>query len=119
MKNFIPDFVKNQIFEIDYKVLTLIGFTPERMINLRSFFIFTLSLVLEVFPELYFIINHLDDVQAVFMCLHEFVSLLVYVLKVFVFFSNRHVLAELISDLKSYWKKCKQISMDKKKSPGF
>lgn len=106
LKNFLPEFTKNKIFVIDYKVLSFIGFTPEKMVNFRSFFIIFLSLVLEVFPELYFIINHSDDVQAVFMCLHEFVSLLVYVMKVFVFFFNRHTLTELISDLKRDWEKC-------------
>lgn len=106
LKEFFPDFTANKIFEIDYKVLSFIGFTPEKMINWRSFFIFSLSLVLEVLPELYFIIHHSKDVQAVFMCLHEFVSLLVYVLKVFVFFFNRQTLVELIEDLKENWRKC-------------
>lgn len=106
LKNFFPKFTKNKIFEIDYKVLSVIGFTPERMLNLRSFFIFFLSLVIEVFPELYFIMHHSNDVKAVFMCLHEFVSLLVHVLKVFVFFFNRQTLVELIEDLKESWRKC-------------
>lgn len=109
IKSFIPKFTKNQLFEIDYKVLTLIGFTPDRMLNFRSFFIFSLCLLLEVFPEFYFIIAHSDDVQAVFMCLHEFFSLLVFVLKVFVFFFNRHNLVSLITDLNEEWKLCKII----------
>lgn len=97
------------LFEIDYKVLTLVGFTPNNMLNIRSLFIFSLCLLFEVFPEFYFIISHVDDVQAVFMCLHEFVSLLVFVLKVFVFFINRHNLVSLIEDLNKEWKLCKLL----------
>jgi hypothetical protein len=103
----VTKFEKNKLFEIDYKVLALLGFTPERMLNVRSFFIFTLSLLLEVLPEFYFIVRHINDVQAVFMCLHEFFSLLVYVLKVFVFFFHRHNLVSLVGDLKQEWNDCK------------
>lgn len=106
-KSFVPKFTKNNLFEIDFKVLDFLGFNPGRMVNWRSFVIFTLSLLLEVFPEFYFIVKNSDDVQAVFMCLHEFVSLLVYVIKVFIFFFNRHSLVSLISDLKKEWNGCK------------
>lgn len=105
-KSFFAKFEQNKLLKIDYKVLALLGFTPERMVNFRSFFIFTLSLLLEVLPEFYFIVHHIDDVQKVFMCLHEFVSLLVYVLKVFVFFSHRHNLVALVGDLKQEWTNC-------------
>lgn len=106
-KSFVPKFTKNNLFEIDFKVLDFVGFNPGRMVNWRSFVIFTLSLLLEVFPECYFIVKHSHDVQAVFMCLHEFVSLLVYVIKVFIFFVSRHSLVSLISDLKKEWNCCK------------
>lgn len=87
------------------------GFRPNRMVNLRSFSIFALCLLLEVFPELYFIIEQFHDVQAVFMCLHEFVSLLVFVLKMFIFFFNRHRLDSLITDLRNEWRNCESLKL--------
>lgn len=106
LRRLVPSFNRNQIFEIDYKVLTLVGFRPDKMVNLRSMSIFILCLLLEVLPEFYFIVKHKHDVQAVFMCLHEFVSLLVFVLKTFVFFFNRHNLAKLITGLTTEWSNC-------------
>lgn len=111
IKRFTPAYSRNNLFGIDYKLLGLMGFQPDRLVNFKSFFIFALSLLLEVLPEFYFIFAHSDDVQAVFMCLHEFVSLLVYVLKVFVFFFNRHNLCALINDLKLEWSRCEFIKI--------
>lgn len=106
IKCIVPSFNRNQLFEIDYKVLTLVGFRPDRMINLRSTSIFVLCLLLEVIPEFYFIVKHKHNVQAVFMCLHEFVSLLVFVLKTIIFFINRHKLASLVTGLTTEWSNC-------------
>src|SRR4051812_11940566 len=108
VKRLVPTYQRNRLFEIDYKILTLVGFRPDQMVNLRSLSIFVLCLMLEVLPEFYFIIRHKHDVQAVFMCLHEFVSLLVFVLKTVILFFNRHNLASLITDLKTEWSDCKQ-----------
>lgn len=107
IRSLLPVYIKNNLFDIDFKVLGAIGFTPEQIFNSRSLSIFLLSLLLEVLPEFYFILHHLDDVQAVFMCLHEFVSLLVYVVKVFIFFAHRHKIISLINDLKEEWRSCK------------
>lgn len=109
IKRFLPVYTKNKLFDIDFKVLGLIGFTPDLIFNYRSLSIFLLSLVLEVLPEFYFILHHIDDVQAMFMCLHEFVSFLAYVVKVFVFFVNRHKMILLINDLKTEWRACKLL----------
>lgn len=106
VKKHIPKFETNKLFAIDYKVLALVGFTPDNMANLRLLIIVLLNLSLEVFPELYFIIHNFEDVRAVFMCLHEFVSLLVFVLKVFVMFRNRHKMVSLITELMSEWQIC-------------
>lgn len=105
----LPVYTKNKLLDIDFTVLGAIGFTPEQIFNSRSLSIFLLSLLLEVLPEFYFILHHIDDVQSVFMCLHEFLSLLVYVVKVFIFYANRHKIISLIYDLKEEWRSCKLL----------
>lgn len=107
MKRLIAKFKRDNLLEIDYQILGSLGFTPDLLMNVKSFLIFFLCCFLEIFPGLYFIIKHADDVKAVFMCLHEFASFLVFVLQVFVIFFNRHNLVSLITDLKEAWKCCK------------
>lgn len=109
IKSILPEFKANKLLDTDLKILTFLGFNPEGMINIRSFLIFSLSLVLEIFPEFNFIVKHSDDVQAVFMCLHEFVSLLVFVVKVIVFFLNRNKIVSLISELREEWSRCEFV----------
>lgn len=106
VKKYFPRFETNKLFVFDYKLLALVGFTPENMANSKLLIIVVLNLLLEVLPELYFIIHNSNDVQAVFMCLHEFVSFLVFVLKVFVMFRNRNKMVSLITALKSEWENC-------------
>lgn len=106
LKNQIPTFVANKLFVIDYKVLALVGFTPENMANFRLLIIVFLNFSLEIIPEFYFILHNINDVRAVFMCLHEFVSFLVFVLKVCIMFCNRHRMVSLVTELKNEWEKC-------------
>ena len=102
-----PKFTKNNLFAIDLKILNLIGFWPANLINFRSFFIVISSLALEIVPEFLFILKNLKDVQKVFMCLHEFVSLLVYLIKITILFFHRKKVNALIENLHDEWFECK------------
>lgn len=108
IRTVVPTFQRNHLFVVDFMVLgKFLKFWPDRIINLKAFAIFALSIVMEVLPEFSFIIKNLNNVQALFMCLHEFISLLVYVLKVLVFFYNRKIIFRLIEDLREEWKTCR------------
>lgn len=101
------------LFEIDGIVLGKhLGYWPDgnQLLNLKSIVIFVLCICLEVIPGLGFIIHNINDIARVFMCLHEFVSFLVFVSKIYVYFMNRHNLKELIDQLKSEWLLCKIIA---------
>lgn len=98
------------LFEIDGIVLgKYLGYWPDgnKLLNLKSIGIFILCISLEVIPGLGFIVHNINDIARVFMCLHEFVSFLVFVSKIFVYFMNRHNLKDLIDELKSEWLLCK------------
>ena len=98
------------LFDIDGIVLGKhLGYWPDgnKLLNLKSVAIFVLCICLEVIPGLGFIIHNINDIARVFMCLHEFVSFVVFVLKIFVYFMNRFNLKDLIDQLKSEWLLCK------------
>jgi len=106
-KKVFPDFKKAELFAIDEKFLSMLGFWPRNVINFRSLFFVLSCLSLEVIPELCFIIKNLHDIQKVFMCLHEFISLIVLLIKILILVVNRHKMFNLISNLRNEWKNCK------------
>ncbi|KAL7028228.1 hypothetical protein ACKWTF_005766 [Chironomus riparius] len=104
-KKLFPDFKKAELFAIDEKFLSMLGFWPGNVINIRSIFFVISCLSLEIIPGLCFIIKNLHDIQKVFMCLHEFISLIVLMIKIFILLLNRDEMFSLISNLKNEWKK--------------
>lgn len=106
-----PKFIKNQLFAVDIKILHFIGFWPEQMVNFRSIILFISSCLLEVFPEIFFIIKNRSNIQKVFMCLHELISFMVYVTKVMILFLTRKKITSLIHLIKLEWEKCKMIEI--------
>jgi hypothetical protein len=105
-REIFPKFVKNRIFAIDSKVLNLHGFWPESMPNYRTVALFLTSILFIILPEFFFILKHINNVQMIFMCLHEFVSFFVYVIKCFSLLINREKTASLIENLRIEWIKC-------------
>lgn len=100
----------NILFEIDGIVLgKYLGYWPDgnKLLNFKSITLLLLCISLEVIPGLGFIVHNINDIARVFMCLHEFVSFLVLVSKILVYFANRHNLKDLIDELNSEWLLCK------------
>ena len=106
-KKLFPDFKKAELFAVDEKFLSMLGFWPGNVINTRSIFFVISCLSLEIIPELCFIIKNIHDIQKVFMCLHEFISLIVLMIKIFILLLNKDEMFDLISNLRNEWKNCK------------
>lgn len=106
-KKLFPEFKKSALFAIDEKFLSILGFWPGNVINFRSIFFVISCLSLEIIPEMCFIIKNRHDIQKVFMCLHEFITLIVLLIKIFILVHNRDQMFDLINNLRNEWKKCK------------
>ena len=106
VKRFLPKFSQHNLLEVDTKMFGFLGILPDQIGNLKSLSIFIGSWFLETLPGLFFILKHRHDVKAVFMCLHEFVCLLVYAIKFLTFYFRRHDLLKLVNDLRKEWNAC-------------
>lgn len=96
-------FSKNQLFVIDFKILNFFGNWPGNFLNLRCAVIFLSSFLLELFPEVYFIYENWNDVLKLFMCLHELITVIVYVIKMSILLIKRKKIMKLVNELKEKW----------------
>lgn len=94
---------KNQLFVIDFKILNFFGNWPGNFINLRCAVIFISSFLLELFPEVYFVYENWNNVLKIFMCLHEFITVIVYVIKMSILLIKRKKIMKLVDELKEKW----------------
>ena len=97
------EMMKSQLFVIDYKILNLLGNWPGNFINLRNAVIFISSFFLELFPEVYFIYENRNDVLKIFMCLHELVTVIIYIIKMSILLVKRQKIVKLVKELKKIW----------------
>lgn len=104
LKSFFPSFTKNKLFVIDYKILNFFGNWPGNLINLRSGVLF-LSGFLLLFTEIYFFCHFIDDVQKIFTCLHEMVTVVIYITKMTILLVKRKKIKALISKITMRWNK--------------
>lgn len=107
-KNFLPKFYNKELFATDFKILDFFGFWPGNLITLRSAAVFISSFVLEFFPELFFIYQFSNDTQRVFMCLHEFMTVIIYLIKMSLLFTKRNKIVKLINELRLKWNESKK-----------
>lgn len=94
---------KSQLFAIDFNILNLLGSWPGNLINLRFAAILTSSFFLELIPEVFFIYENRNDVLKIFMCLHEFVTVIIYVIKMTIMLIKRKKIMKLVNELKKIW----------------
>jgi hypothetical protein len=79
------------------------------MINWKSFVIIFLNLFFEIVPEYYFFYHHRSSIAKVFACLHEVVSLTIYLIKAIMIFLSRKNFNLLIEGLKEEWIKSMKL----------
>lgn len=94
---------KSQLFAIDFNILNLLGSWPGNLINLRFAAILISSFFLELIPEVFFIYENRNDVLKIFMCLHEFVTVIIYVIKMTIMLIKRKKIMKLVNELKKIW----------------
>lgn len=102
-KNFLPQFTFKKLFVIDFQVLSFFGFWPENLISLKSAVLFVSSFAFEFFPEVFFIYEFSNNIQKIFMCLHEITTVIIYFFKMTLLFSKRNKIVKLVDDLRVKW----------------
>jgi hypothetical protein len=103
LRNFFPKFNSNELFATDFRILNFFGFWPGNLISLRSAIIFISSFAFELFPEIYFLYEYSNDIQRIFTCLHELMTVIIYLIKMSLLFTKRNKIMSLVNELRAKW----------------
>lgn len=107
LESYLPEFKCNELFVTDFRILNFFGFWPGNLISFRSALVFVSSFALELFPEIYFLYAFSDDIQRIFMCLHELTTVIIYLIKMSLLFTKRNKIVKLVNELRIKWSESK------------